>query len=87
MSEESLFAAALERTSSADQLAFLDRACAGDAALRERVARLLDAHERAFGILDRRVTPGGLPGDAPPSGPTSVGNGTRTWPSTCTSWP
>jgi serine/threonine protein kinase len=53
MVEESLFAAALERTFADERQAFLEEACAGDAALRERVERLLGAHRRAHGILDR----------------------------------
>jgi serine/threonine protein kinase/WD40 repeat protein len=52
MSEEALFAAVLERTVSADRQAFLEDACAGDAALRSRVERLLAAHQKTKGILD-----------------------------------
>jgi len=40
MNEESLFASALEKTTPADRRAFLDQACAGDAALRRRLDRL-----------------------------------------------
>ncbi len=53
MDEESLFAAALERASPGERRAFLDGACAGDAALRRRVELLLEAHERSTGILDQ----------------------------------
>src|SRR5262249_14437111 len=60
MTEESLFAAALERTAAAERQAFLDEACAGDVALRQRVERLLAAHEKTLGIPDR-------PAAAPPS--------------------
>jgi serine/threonine protein kinase/WD40 repeat protein len=66
MIEESLFEAALERTSPNERQAFLDEACAGDLALRKRVERLLAAHEKPFRILDR------LPG---PSGTTEVAAG------------
>ena len=64
MIEESLFAAALERTSAGRRRAFLDEACAGDVALRERVERLLAAHEKTLGILDRPAGPPGSPEDA-----------------------
>jgi tetratricopeptide (TPR) repeat protein len=53
MIEESLFAAALERPTVAERRAFLDEACAGDVALRQRVERLLAAHEKTRGIVDR----------------------------------
>ena len=57
--EESLFAASLERTLAADRQAFLKEACAGDVALRERVERLLAAHQKTRGILDQQTgTPG-----------------------------
>ena len=69
MNEESLFAAALERATAAEREAFLDEACAGDVALRERVDRLLAADEKPAasstsrpGRRDRRKTlPGWLP--------------------------
>ncbi len=57
MIEESLFGAALERSHTVDRQAFLDQACVGDLFLRERVARLLAAHERTVGILDLPVAP------------------------------
>jgi serine/threonine protein kinase/WD40 repeat protein len=53
MVEETLFAAALERTFADDRQAFLEEACAGDVALRERMECLLAAHQRANGILDQ----------------------------------
>src|SRR5215207_4680609 len=62
MNEESLFAAALERTG-ADREAFLDEACGGDTRLRGRVERLLAADERGRGILDQG--PGALAAVAP----------------------
>ena len=52
MGEEAVFAALLERTFEADQLAFLEETCAGDVALRERVQVLLAAHQKEHGILD-----------------------------------
>ena len=57
MIEESLFAAALERSTAAERRAFLDEACAGDVALRQRVERLLAAHEKTLGILDQLAGP------------------------------
>src|SRR5262245_28799254 len=64
MTEETLFALALERSGPAERRAFLDAACGGDARLRDRVERLLAADERTRGILDRG--PGaGPPPDAP----------------------
>src|SRR5262245_28229875 len=79
MTEESLFILALARPV-AERGTFLDTACAGDTALRQRVERLLAAHERAGGFLDpvapTPLTPsavhqtpsgrGGLAGDVPP---------------------
>jgi serine/threonine protein kinase/tetratricopeptide (TPR) repeat protein len=59
MSEESLFAAALERVTEGERRAFLDRACAGDGDLRRRVERLLAAHDRSTGILDQPAGPTG----------------------------
>ena len=41
MQEQSIFIEALEREDPAERAAFLDQACAGDAALRERIERLL----------------------------------------------
>ncbi len=53
MNDESLFAAALDRTTPAQRRAFLDEACAGDVQLRARLEQLLAADEQARGILDR----------------------------------
>jgi tetratricopeptide (TPR) repeat protein/tRNA A-37 threonylcarbamoyl transferase component Bud32 len=52
MDEESLFAAALEKHDAAGRQAFLDEACRGDVALRQRLGQLLAAHEKAAGILE-----------------------------------
>src|SRR4051794_40323187 len=57
MDVESLFAAALQRSTIADREAFLDQACAGDVALRRRVERLIAAHEKSLGPLDRPAGP------------------------------
>jgi Protein kinase domain len=47
LTEETLFAAALEKATPADRAAFLDEACAGDASMRRRVDALLWSHENA----------------------------------------
>jgi serine/threonine protein kinase/lipopolysaccharide biosynthesis regulator YciM len=49
--QESIFLQALEVTP-AERAAFLDRACAGDRALRADVEGLLRAHDRSGGLLD-----------------------------------
>ena len=46
-----VFSAALDCGSADERQAYLDRACAGDPALRHRVEALLRAHERAGGFL------------------------------------
>jgi serine/threonine protein kinase len=56
MNERSIFIAALEKDDPAERVAYLDQAC-GDAALRQRIERLLAAHAAAGGILDRPVGP------------------------------
>jgi serine/threonine protein kinase/WD40 repeat protein len=48
---ESIFLAALEKTSSTERAAYLDDACAGDPSLRQRVERLLAAHPKAGSFL------------------------------------
>src|ERR1043166_6759003 len=53
MNEESLFVAALDKESPAERKAFLLEACGEDAALRQRLERLLAADLHAAGILER----------------------------------
>jgi eukaryotic-like serine/threonine-protein kinase len=53
MSERSIFIAALEKDDAAERAAYLDRACALDLPLRERIERLLKAHEPADSFLER----------------------------------
>jgi tetratricopeptide (TPR) repeat protein/tRNA A-37 threonylcarbamoyl transferase component Bud32 len=62
MSEHDLFIGALQRSDLAERSAYLDQACAGDEALRQRVETLLEEH-----AADRAV----LEGTAPPEAPTS----------------
>jgi eukaryotic-like serine/threonine-protein kinase len=47
MTEETLFEAALEKETLAERAAFLDEACSGDVAVRQRVDALLRSHEHA----------------------------------------
>ena len=63
MSQRDLFIAALQRTDPVEQAAFLDQACAGDAALRQRIEELLRAHTQASEVL--RASP---PADAQTDG-------------------
>ncbi len=51
MSEESIFAAALQKSDPAERAAYLDEACAGDAPLRQRVEALLQSHFAAGSFL------------------------------------
>ncbi len=70
MTEETLFSAALKITAASERRAFLEGACAGDDALRRRVERLVEAHERTLGVLDRSARPRGGPESA--AGPDAV---------------
>jgi WD40 repeat protein len=53
MNDETIFATALEKATPSERSAYLDEACAGDAALRQRVEALLKAHGAAGNFLDR----------------------------------
>jgi hypothetical protein len=55
MSERTIFMAALEKSTPEQQAAFLDEACAGDAALRERIEALLRSHEQGGSFLGQPV--------------------------------
>jgi eukaryotic-like serine/threonine-protein kinase len=68
---EAIFFAALERAP-ADRAAFLDQACAGDAALRARIEQMLAAQSHLGGFLDQPQAeaapdpgPAGPPAEAP----------------------
>src|SRR5262245_61394688 len=52
MTEREIFIAALQQSGPTDRAAFLDRACAGEAALRERVAAQVSEHERLGDFLE-----------------------------------
>jgi serine/threonine protein kinase len=66
MTEETLFAEALARTDPAARAAFLEQACGGDVALRQRVEALLRSHEQAGSFLDQPATDAGATSDAAP---------------------
>jgi len=51
MQEQSIFIEALEKEDPAERRAFLDRACAADPALRQRLERLLHRHQQAGSFL------------------------------------
>jgi serine/threonine protein kinase/WD40 repeat protein len=52
MQEQSIFSAALEKEDPAERAAFLDQACAGDPALRQRIERLLERHRQPDSFLE-----------------------------------
>jgi serine/threonine protein kinase len=52
MTEEAIFQAALARADAAERAAFLDEACSGKPALRQRVEALLRSHAAADSFLD-----------------------------------
>ncbi|HVS40586.1 MAG TPA: bifunctional serine/threonine-protein kinase/formylglycine-generating enzyme family protein [Gemmataceae bacterium] len=58
MTEETIFAAALEKHDPAERRAYLDQACGDDAALHERVEALLHAHDQAGDFLKAPAAPG-----------------------------
>src|SRR5262245_55809376 len=62
MNERSVFLDALDEEDPARRSAFLDRACAGDAALRQRVEALLKCHGETGGYLDK-LAPERVAGD------------------------
>src|SRR5262245_22231494 len=53
MNERSIFMQALDQESPAARAAFLEKACAGDAALRQRVEALLRSHGEAGSFLGK----------------------------------
>ena len=58
---ETILASALEIEDGAARRAYLDGACAGDAALRGEVESLLAAHEQAGDFMQTTVLPGAMP--------------------------
>jgi uncharacterized protein (TIGR03067 family) len=51
MNERAIFLEALDKTDTVERSAYLDQACGGDAALRQRLAELLASHESAGSFL------------------------------------
>jgi tRNA A-37 threonylcarbamoyl transferase component Bud32 len=70
MTERTIFLAALDVSDPAERLAYLDRACAGDAALRTQVEALLAAHAGAGSFLDVPVVQQVADAALPLAGPT-----------------
>jgi eukaryotic-like serine/threonine-protein kinase len=83
MTEREIFVAALHQPTPADRVAFLDRACAGDAPLRERIEGLLREHEQLGSFLDKPAIPdpgtGAYSPSAAPDSPSEL-SGTRIGP-------
>ena len=52
MSERAIFFQALDLDDPAERAAYLDKACAGDAALRRRIEALLESHAKVGDFLD-----------------------------------
>ena len=52
MQEQTIFVEALEKEDPAERAAFLDRACAGDPVLRQRIERLLQRHGQSDSFLE-----------------------------------
>jgi serine/threonine protein kinase len=50
--EQAIFIEALDKESAAERAAYLDQACAGDSALRLRIEKLLQRHEREDSFLE-----------------------------------
>src|SRR5262245_58817011 len=78
MTEREIFVAALHQPTPADRMAFLNRACAADLPLRERVEGLLREHEDLGSFLDRPAVPHAgtgaySPSDSPESAPDPPG--------------
>jgi eukaryotic-like serine/threonine-protein kinase len=68
MTERSIFLAALDIDDPQERSAYLDRACAGDLALRARVDDLLKAHQQPGDFLDRPAPALSATIDQPPLG-------------------
>jgi serine/threonine protein kinase/tetratricopeptide (TPR) repeat protein len=68
MSEDSVFAAALSKRTAAERAAYLDEACKGNAALRQEVEALLQAHDQAGGFLAEPLVKAVPTSALPPAG-------------------
>jgi serine/threonine protein kinase/Flp pilus assembly protein TadD len=65
MNERSLFLAVLDIEDPSERSAYLDRACAGDPALRAQVEQLLKAHQASGLFMERPAIALGATGDEP----------------------
>src|SRR5262245_57236474 len=65
MTEREIFTAALTRGDPAERAAYLDQACSGDAALRQRIESLLAEHQELGSFMD--VPPAEPTIDQPPA--------------------
>ncbi len=65
MQEQSIFIEALEKEDLSERAAYLEQVCAGDAALRQRIDRLLQRHQQTDGFLERPADDLGVTVDAP----------------------
>src|SRR5688572_14529118 len=63
---EVIFFAALEKGTPPERAAYLDEACAGDAALRRRVEKMLAAQSQAHSFLEQPAAALGTTVDLPP---------------------
>ncbi len=90
-SERTIFLEALDKDEAADRAAYLERACAGNAELRRRVERLLEALDKAGSFMESPAVPeatadvtgsngNGLSSLAARAGPILEGPGTRIGP-------
>ena len=57
MNERTIFLSALEKDPTDERSAYLDSACGDDSDLRQRLERLLEAHERDCQVLDSPLEP------------------------------
>src|SRR5262245_18668389 len=71
MNERDLFMAALQIEDAAERSTYLDRACAGETALRQRVEALLAAFEQAGSFMQQPAGDPRATSDVPPPGPSS----------------
>src|SRR5665213_1640600 len=72
MNERAIFMEALDRETPPERAAYLDKACGGDTALRQRVEALLTSHEQAGSFLGKPVPERLAEGLAAPDGPTET---------------
>jgi hypothetical protein len=67
MTEATIFVHALEKKTPEERAAYLDEACASDAALRQRVEVLLRSHEQAGSFLEKPAVEDAITGDHRPA--------------------